>query len=432
MPPPIETSEGLREKLLALQSENHRLRGENEQANLLVQSLESLLRTEPGGDPFASVFQSLHHLFDFEQALLLCESSSTDLECVVAEPVALVGMTVRTTPFLQKVLNGRVSTTFDDSALALWQGVEHSELVASRSVLYLPVQIREERGVLALLASRDGPGFDRRDVTLARKFSLLAAHALATRHASERIRLTEARALAAEETDRMKTLFVANVSHELRTPLNSIIGFSDLIAAEKLGPIGNEKYRDYACDVRDSGKHLLALVNNLLLFSKIEAGHHRADVVPLSIAREVAQVARLLELEAEKAGVSLVLTRLDDTLAVMADAQGLRQILLNVIGNAIKFSPRDSRVTIRLQADLAARQCNLEIVDHGCGMSEETLAQLGTPFVQADGIFARQHQGSGLGLAICFGLARAMSTKLTIASSSQSGTTVTLSLPLAV
>jgi signal transduction histidine kinase len=428
---PIETTESLREKLLALQRENDRLRDETTHANLLVRSLESLLRIEVDDDPFSSVFQSLHHLFNFDQALVLTEASPDQLECIVAEPAALVGLQVDSSPFLRKVMGGRVSTTFESAELASRGGEGNDCLLASHPALYLPVQVRTERAFLVLLASSAGQGFDRRDVTLARKFSLLVSHALATRHASERIRATEARAIAAEETNNMKTLFVANMSHELRTPLNAIIGFSELIAAEKLGPIGNEKYRDYAGDVRDSGKHLLNLVNNLLLFSRIEAGHHRVDVVPLRLAQEVAQAVRLLQLEADAASIHLTLRAIDENLAVMADPQGLRQIMLNVIGNAIKFSPAGSEIVISVIAGSDPRYCRLEVIDQGCGISAEVLDQLGTPFIQSEGVLSRQYQGTGLGLAISLGLARAISATLEIESDGRSGTKVTLSLPIA-
>ena len=161
-----------------------------------------------------------------------------------------------------------------------------------------------------------------------------------------RIRKTEIRALIAEDTSKSKSLFIANMSHELRTPLNAIIGFSELISKEMFGALSIPKYKEYAGDIYSSGNHLLGVVNNLLMFSKMEAGQHRIATEPLCLEEEVSGVARVMRIEAEKRSIRIVQAVIPKTVIVSADQQSLRQVLFNVIGNAVKFSEADSEVLI--------------------------------------------------------------------------------------
>lgn len=235
----------------------------------------------------------------------------------------------------------------------------------------------------------------------------------------------------AQEADRIKSEFLTTVSHELRTPLNAIIGFSEVMGNEMLGPLGNQRYREYLDDIQDSGRHLLGVINNLLLFAKMEAGQHRTEIESLDLGEELTTVLRMLQMEAKRREVRLIAGEIDPDTLVRADAQSLRQILINVIGNAIKFSPVGGRVEIARAPAPEAGRLRISVADRGCGIPHDTLRQLGNPFVQAEGAFARRHQGTGLGLAICFGLAQAMGASLTIESEEHAGTTVILDLRLA-
>lgn len=424
------TSEELREALASSQRENERLRNENLQANLLLQTLGSLLRLQIDEDPFKSVFDSLHRIFSFEQAMVLAESDSGGLSCIAASHSSLVGCRFPIGTFFKKVMAGRVTTTFDNRGLEEWRDIRDDALSVEQPALYLPLSVRDRRGILILLRDVGTEAFDRSHVTLARKFFVLASHALAAMHTSQIIRAAEARALAAEEASKIKNLFIANMSHELRTPLNAIIGFSDIIHREQFGPVGTHRYLDYAGDILTSGRHLLGLINNLLLQSTIEAGRYNVHVEKLDLDREVTEAMRVLAIDADRGSIHLSYARQDLPIIAFADRRAFRQILLNIIGNAIKFSNADGSVEVKIANSPDKRKCELSVIDHGCGIPAETLAQLGQPFVLADDSFSRRHQGTGLGISICYGLAQAMDVTLTIESTISVGTTVKIILPL--
>ena len=237
-------------------------------------------------------------------------------------------------------------------------------------------------------------------------------------------------ARAAEQANHSKSQFVANMTHELRTPLNAIIGFSEIMSRETMGPMSNPKYKEYAFDIVSSGKHLLGIVNNILLFSKIEAGRIDIEVERLDLEQAVSDVVRIMKIEAARRQVRLVLEPFHAAVMVSADLQSLKQILFNVIGNAIKFSNEGGEVRVAFGGVMAGGTCRLQIVDHGCGIPEKVLSEIGTAFVQADNTYARKHQGTGLGLAICFGLADHMGATVEVASVENVGTTVSIVLPI--
>lgn len=427
----MNSTEELREALVTLQRENDRLRVETAHAQRLLAGLEHLLGVATDEDPFVEVFASLHSVFTFEEAMVLAESGDERLECIVGEPRSLIGLSWPTGKFFRKVMEGRVVATFSSTEIDEWRAAPPGAPSPEQPALYLPICVRERRGLLVLLRRRESPGFDRHDVALARRFSLLASHALASYDARASIREHQARALAAEEASNAKSLFIANVSHELRTPLNAVIGFSELIAAETLGPLGNPRYGSYLQDVLSSGRHLLGVVNNLLLFAKIEAGQHRIELEPLELEDELQSAVRMLRVATETRGIRLIVDGIGGRQAVWADPQSLRQILLNVLGNAVKFSPSGGSVRVSHAPAPDAGWLRLTVADEGCGIPPGTLRQLGNPFVQAEETFARRHQGTGLGLAISFALAEAMDASLAIESEEGVGTAVHLDLPVA-
>ncbi len=423
-------SEQLREALLSLRLENDRLQLQNDHAGLLLGALESLLTISIDDDPFASVFDSLRGVFAFDQVMVLAEADASRLSCIVAEPQSLIGVDWPVGAFFRRVMGGRAATTVSNESLEEWQSVPPDLLSSRQPALYLPISVRDGRGVLVLLRNVGSEGFDRSHVTLGRKFALLASHALAARFARDMISSNAARALAAEEASEAKSLFIANFSHELRTPLNAVIGFSDFILTGMMGAIGNAKYEEYIGHIRSSGEHLLSIVNNLLLFSKMEAGQHSIELEFLPLSDEVTYVSDMLALEAGRQNIAVSVGAVDQDPLVWVDRQSLRQMLINLVGNAIKFSSTGGAIHIDVRPDSAEPAVTVRIRDEGCGIPRETLYQLGNPFVQAEGVFARRHQGTGLGLAICFGLAEAMGAVLQVTSEEGAGTTVSLRLPL--
>jgi signal transduction histidine kinase len=244
------------------------------------------------------------------------------------------------------------------------------------------------------------------------------------------MRTAQAKLDAAEETSRAKSLFIANMSHEFRTPLNAINGFSEFLGNDVLGLGMPDKYKEYAGDIHSSGQHLLRIVNNLLLFSKIEAKQHKTNVEAIGLGDEVTSSFRMLAMIARQRGVILEYPDVPKALTVLADQQSLVQIVVNIGANAIKFSPPGQTVRIECEAPAGDGMCELRFIDRGCGIPAETLDQLGQPFVQAEGVYTRRVQGTGLGLAICLKLAEQMGAKIAIESQVGQGTTVRLRLPV--
>lgn len=421
--------EELHEAFVALQRENEKLQQEADHAGFLLNSLGSLLRIDIDDDPFINVFDAMQEVLPHCQAMVLAEDDDAALDCIVAKPATLVGLRFRPGPFLAKIVDGKVSATFSNEGLKEWADIPAALISSRQPALYMPIGIRHRRGVLVLLRNEGAPGFSRGHVALAQQFSLLASHALAAVQSREMIEQSVVRAELAEEANRSKNLFIANMSHELRTPLNAIIGFSDLVMSEALGPLGVPRYREYLRDIRASGNHLLAVVNNLLLFAKIEAGQHRFDVEPLVLGAEIGYVRRLLQFDADNRRVDIRCDQDLTGLCAMADQQSLRQILLNVIGNAVKFSAKGAQVDIACTS--TEDRFAIVVADSGCGIPSETLAEIGNPFVQAETAYSRTHGGTGLGLAICFALAEAMGANIEIESTVGQGTRVTVSVPAA-
>ena len=244
--------------------------------------------------------------------------------------------------------------------------------------------------------------------------------------ASER-RLIQARSQA-ETANRAKSEFLANMSHELRTPLNAIIGFSEIIAHELFGPLGNEKYRDYMKDIHQSSLHLLSIINDVLDMSKIEAGKLELSREPLNIRSLIGEVIRMMRELAESRGIKLAPTLVDGDLEIWADERAMKQIFLNLLSNAIKFSRDGGEVCIRVLADRPDLAV-VEFEDHGIGMNEEELERALQPFGQAKPSTTRNYGGTGLGLPITKGLIEAHGGKLAIESRVGQGTIARIAVP---
>ncbi len=247
------------------------------------------------------------------------------------------------------------------------------------------------------------------------------------RKAHER-ELIEARDLA-EEANRAKSRFLANMSHELRTPLNAIIGFSEVMMQEMFGPLGSTRYVEYSRLVHESGNHLLELINGVLDMSKIEAGKFELaeEVFDFSAVAEAS--VRFLKLPAERAGVALRTQVAQTAQYVFADKRAIKQILVNLLSNGVKFTPKGGEVAIR--AALDSRGIEIAVSDTGVGIPEKDLMRLGQPFEQVEGEHVRKKEGTGLGLSLVKALAGMHGGEATIESVFGVGTTVRVRLPYA-
>ncbi len=234
--------------------------------------------------------------------------------------------------------------------------------------------------------------------------------------------------LAAEAANRSKSMFLANMSHELRTPLNAIIGFTDFIRSETRGPIRPVEYAEYVEDVNASGKHLLNVINAILDMSKIEADRlqlSEEEVDPVDLCRSV---ARMLRETARNRGIEIRLAVPDDLPDMLADPQFMRQILLNLLTNALKFSQSGQTVVLSVGQD----ECGgfvFTVSDEGIGIAEKDIARVLEPFGQAENSLTRTREGTGLGLPLCRALAEAHGGRLELESKLGKGTTVRIHLP---
>jgi signal transduction histidine kinase len=232
----------------------------------------------------------------------------------------------------------------------------------------------------------------------------------------------------AELANRAKTDFLANMSHELRTPLNAIIGFSEIISGEHLGALKNARYLEYSRDIHSSGLHLLSIINDVLDMSKIEAGKLEIHEEEIEVRALLAGSLRMVRERARKQHVDLACEVADPNHVIVVDERAMKQCLLNVLSNAVKFSPTGGQVTIEASVD-SGNQTLLVVVDQGIGMSQEELERALQPFGQAHSATTRTYGGTGLGLPITQGLVEAHGGTLTIESRPGSGTRVTITLP---
>ncbi|SON54863.1 Histidine protein kinase DivJ [Hartmannibacter diazotrophicus] len=238
--------------------------------------------------------------------------------------------------------------------------------------------------------------------------------------------LIHARA-AAEEASVAKTRILANVSHELRTPLNAIIGFSDLLGQEIFGPLPDDRQKEYVRLIHEAGEHLLQVVNDILDMAKIEAGNFDVLAEPIEVAPLLDRCLQLMQRQAETNGLNLRTDVEPNLPELVADQRALRQILLNLLSNSVKFT--DAGGEIVCGAKRTGRSIALFVRDDGIGIAPADLPRLGTPFVQADTGYNRRHEGTGLGLSVVKGLVALHGGSLKIDSELGMGTTVTVTLP---
>jgi cell cycle sensor histidine kinase DivJ len=234
---------------------------------------------------------------------------------------------------------------------------------------------------------------------------------------------------AAEQADASKTLFLATMSHELRTPLNAIIGFSEMIVQEDVLMVDAARRKEYAQLINDSGQHLLSVVNGILDMSKMESGNFEIAPEPFAPRAALLNCCNLLALKARESGIDLVTRAAEDLPVMTGDPRAFKQIVLNLVSNAIKFTERGGTVTVSAGVD--GSRLVLRVTDTGVGIAADDLKRIGDPFFQAGKTYQRRHEGTGLGLSIVKSLVGMHGGEISVQSKIDEGTTVTVALPLA-
>ena len=274
------------------------------------------------------------------------------------------------------------------------------------------------------------PGWDEAPVFFANR--LLAVGSLwliaglihyRTRSEAALLRLLDASELASQA----KSRFLASMSHELRAPLTGILGFSEILKSEMLGPIGNKRYAEYASHIHESGEHMLSLINDILDIAKIEAGQMEIEPEWFQVQALFEHVEGLTAVRAGQKGLTLSFEA-SPALQLHADVRAVKQMLINLLSNAVKFTPDGGSVTVfaGLEDDGGVA---LAVRDSGVGISHETITRLMRPFEQADNRFDVAQKGSGLGLSLVKGLMELHRGRMSIESKVGRGSTFTLHFP---
>jgi two-component system, cell cycle sensor histidine kinase PleC len=232
----------------------------------------------------------------------------------------------------------------------------------------------------------------------------------------------------AETASHAKSEFLANMSHELRTPLNAILGFSEIMKGEVFGPLGSPQYTDYSRHINDSGQHLLGLINDVLDLAKIEAGRYVVRAVEIDVRQAIDTAMKMFTVQASEGNVTLKVEVEQGLPLLLADERAMQQVLLNLISNAVKFTPAGGTVTAFARRSQSGGM-ELGASDTGCGIDPSDINTVFEAFGQGQHDVAVRDKGTGLGLPIVRGLVEAHGGKVKLDSTLGKGTTFTCSFP---
>ena len=292
-------------------------------------------------------------------------------------------------------------------------GVTLAELLRTHAESAVLRRMAAAAGEAKSVAAADGPVVRRTDIADGTRVLTVDA----------------APSLGPDQASRSKAAFLASMSHELRTPLNAVIGFADIIKEQMFGPIGSDKYIEYAEEIRHSGHGLLSIINNIIDLSRIEAGQFKLREEETDLGELVQGSVKHFSEIAAAAQVKMTVDNSAGLPPVSVDPRAMQQVLGNILANAVKFTPPAGAV----RAVLAQIADGVEIVvtDTGCGMPAEHLVRLGEAFLQADDVLVRSHQGAGLGLALAKSLVLLSGGRMDVSSAPGKGTRVAIALPAA-
>ncbi len=328
-----------------------------------------------------------------------------------------------------------------------WHNPEKLDIVGKTVFDFLPhdfaviireleqLVVKEEKTIARELRTPTASGIDRvtwfHAFPIRDEFGKIIAIGSINTDITERKKMEEDLRLAmiqAEEANHAKSQFLATMSHELRTPLNAIIGFSDMFLGEYFGKLGDQKYKEYANDIQGSGKHLLALINDVLDISSIEVGNQSINLEQVDLQKLILECIKITGHMAQEKRIGVEITKPDSFPSVRADRRALKQVFINLLNNSIKYSNRGENVFI--SAETRDEKVILQVSDSGIGIAQELLPVISEPFVRAHGDSTVAHEGVGLGLSIVKSIILAHKGELSFESEIGKGTTVTITLPL--
>lgn len=260
-------------------------------------------------------------------------------------------------------------------------------------------------------------------------FALVVSRAKSKREMERATQELSASRRSAQAAADARGIFIANMNHELRTPLNAVIGFSEILTNELFGPIGNPRYRDYAADIHASGAHLLSLINDIIDFSTIDLGHRKLEPAPIDLPNALQDSMRLIRPQAAARSLRIEISGVRPDDWVLADARALRQVLVNILSNAIKFSPPEGLIRIVRSYPIGSNALEISIIDQGPGIPEAEIDKIGEQFYRTAAATESAVGGAGLGLSISMSLMNLMGGSIAVKSEVGVGTTMTLRLP---
>jgi signal transduction histidine kinase len=360
-----------------------------------------MLARYPLSDKVGQTFHAAEHLLHGSESGLLIEPSPLDGVVRLKAAHRLANYPVVA-----------LATESKDAALASWRGVAWLILLAAFGCA---VSI----GVAAFALGRQWT-----------QHTILANAQAELQRKADLAEAFEAMRAAKEEAelaDVAKTEFLANMSHELRTPLNAVLGFSEMMRDERFGPLGDDHYREYARDIHESGSHLLNIINDILDLSKAASGQLKLFEDVFDAGAVVNSVCHLIRVRLDQSRLSLTVAMPPGELLLYADERMLKQMLLNMLSNACKFTPQGGR--IECSVAISDADVSFAVADTGIGIHPEHLDRVLQPFIQVESAMSRQHEGTGLGLALVKMMAELHGGSLRLDSEVDRGTTVTISFP---